>query len=153
MINTGAMKKLLIGFVVIGIYSCSHKSKDLVFDKLIGTWMLTDSSQYEQWQRNMDGSFRSRMFSIEGNDTAIAEEVSIYEADQKWHFKVTVNGQNKGEPVVFSSTKLTESTVQFENPEHDFPKLVNYEVLPNNHMRAFIASSTDTIYFNFKKLK
>jgi hypothetical protein len=146
------MKKLLIAFVVIGIYSCSTKKEDLVFNKLIGTWMLTDSSQFEQWQRNMDGSFRSRMFSIEGNDTAIAEEVSIYEADHKWHFKVSVKGQNKGEPVVFSSTKLTESSVQFENPEHDFPRLVNYEVLPDNKMRAFIASESDTIYFNFKKL-
>jgi hypothetical protein len=146
------MKKLLVLFSVLLATACSKKNEGLVFDKLLGTWRLSDSSQYEQWVKHMDGTFTSRMFALAGNDTNITEEVTIYEKDKNWHFKVKVRGQNKEEPVTFTSTTLNDSVVQFENPQHDFPRIIHYRALPGNKMLAFIAGTSDTIYFDFTKL-
>lgn len=146
------MKRVLSFLVLLAAFGCQHKEKEvLVFDRLVGTWQMTDGSQYERWIKNSDTSYSSSMFSVANGDTVVAENVDIYKQGNAWHFKVQVKGQNQGKPVIFSSTNVKDSLVQFENPAHDFPKIVNYQVLPQQKMRAFI-SAGDTIYFNFNKV-
>jgi hypothetical protein len=76
----------------------------------------------------------------------------------KWVFENTVKGENDGKSVKFVSTKLTENSIQFSNPEHDFPNDVNYTVADENTVRAFIVGKNnkgglDTIPFNYTRVK
>jgi hypothetical protein len=136
--------------------ACSNQSikeeSNLVFDRLIGTWKLSEEDQFEQWSKNEDGSYSSRMFSVNDKDTNVMEDVKIINEGGKWNFITQVKGQNKGKAVTFTSSILQDTLVQFENPAHDFPRIINYRLASDNNMQAFIGGTTDTIYFNFSRV-
>jgi len=131
---------------------------DLVFDKLLGTWQNEDGSGLERWTKKEDGSFQYVAFSVKGSDTSWNENASIYRENDKWIFENTVKGQNDGKAVKFTSSFLSDSSVQFSNPAHDFPTDVNYTVINANSVRAFIVGPNskggkDTIPFNYARVK
>ncbi len=154
------MKKVaIISMCIIFCLSCSNKDestevadKKLVFDGLVGTWKLNEEEQFEEWKWHEDGSYSSRAFSVAGKDTNVMEEVKIINEGGKWNFITQVKGQNKGKAVTFTSTILQDTLVQFENPAHDFPRMINYRLPSKNVMQAFIGGATDTIYFNFSRV-
>ena len=146
---------------LIFFISCGEKKpeiieeeKEIIFDRLIGTWKLVsdDEDQYESWIKNNDNTFSSTVFVVSGKDTTVSEKIKIYPRDGKWDFETIVTGQNKGKPVDFLSTHLNDSLVQFENLNHDFPKLINYTLQSEMNLRAFIAGKTDTIYFHYTRV-
>ncbi|HEX6846034.1 MAG TPA: hypothetical protein VF144_03595 [Chitinophagaceae bacterium] len=132
--------------------------KQLVFDKLVGLWKSEDGNSFEQWTKNEDGTFQSRAFSVKGTDTSWNEQASIYRDDNNWVFENTVKGQNNGKAVKFTSTICNETTVQFSNPQHDFPTDINYTIPDANTIIAFIVGpdakgGKDTIPFNYSRIK
>ena len=153
------MTRIVIVIVLLffGI-SCSNQSSEtqevsnLIFDKMIGTWQLAGEDQYEQWSKSKDGSYSSRAFSVINNDTLIMEEVKVTNEAGKWNFVTLVKGQNKGKAITFTSTVFQDTIVQFENPAHDFPRMINYRLASQNNLQAFIGGTTDTIYFNFTRV-
>ena len=69
-----------------------------------------------------------------------------------------MKGQNDGKAIKFTSIILNEKTVQFSNPQHDFPTDINYTVADANTVNAFIIGPNnkggkDTIPFNYTRLK
>ena len=131
--------------------------QQIVFDKLAGTWQSEDAKSFERWTKNDNGTYRSFGFSIKGSDTSWNEQANIYRENDNWVFENTVNGQNEGKAVKFTSTILNESSVQFSNPVHDFPTDINYTVADVNTVKAFITGPNnkggrDTIQFNFTRV-
>jgi hypothetical protein len=151
-------KTLLITAILISAFSCSDKNKknseegNTVFDRMVGTWRLGEEEQFERWSGNEDGSYSSRMYSVAGADTTILEDVKVVKDGDKWNFITLVKGQNKGKAITFTSTILKDTIVQFENPSHDFPRIINYRLESEHNMQAFIAGTSDTIYFNFSRV-
>lgn len=165
----------LIGFLlIINLVACNdtgstaektteaitagNKTKELVFDKLIGLWKSEDGRSFEQWDKKADDSYQSRVYSIKGADTSWNEQAKIYPENDNWIFENTVKDQNDGNAVKFTSTILNEKTVQFSNPHHDFPTDINYTVQDANTLNAFIIGSNnkggkDTIRFNYTRIK
>jgi len=154
------MQKLTISaLALLFCMSCSNKNKngnsegkELLFDKLLGTWRLEEEDQFEHWTKNEDGSYASRTYAVVGADTNILEDVKIVSEGDKWNFITLVKGQNKGKAITFTSTIIKDTLVQFENPTHDFPRIINYCLTSSPNMQAFIAGTSDTIYFNFSKV-
>lgn len=148
-------KILLLSVCILLVYSCGNSGpgKCELFDSFVGTWKLEDDSQYERWEKNDDGSYLSTGFNVKGNDTIISEKVKIYSNGSGWYFETQVSGQNDGKAVVFKSVILNDSIVQFENMQHDFPNMINYYLMYQNSMRAFIAGKSDTIYFNYSRVR
>ena len=133
-------------------------TKELVFDKLVGTWKSEDGKSFEQWIKNDNGTYRSRGYSVKGADTSWNEQATIYPENENWIFENTVKGQNDGKAVKFTSTILNEKTVQFSNPQHDFPTDINYTLPDANTVNAFIIGQNnkggrDTIPYNFIRIK
>jgi hypothetical protein len=163
---------ILFAFYLAGIIACNNSDKkeesaavaatpvtgQLVFDKLIGTWQSEDGKSFERWTKNADGSFRSAGFSVTGTDTSWNEQANIFIENDHWIFENTVKGQNDGKAIKFTSSLLTDNSVHFSNPTHDFPTDINYTVPDDNTVNAFIVGPNnkggkDTIPFNFKKLE
>lgn len=133
--------------------ACSNDGKQLVFEKLIGTWQIEGENEFEKWTKNGDGTFSSAMFKVENNDTTYLETVKIYKnKNSQWVFEPLVSGQNDGKTVAFTEVLLNETQVSFENQQHDFPKYIHYSLLSPVKLEAFIAGDNDTIRFNFKRL-
>ncbi len=132
--------------------------KQMILDKMVGTWQSEDGKSFERWIKNADGTFQSTAFRVKGTDTSWNEQAKIYLEMDKWVFENTVKGENDGKSVKFISTKLSENSIQFSNPEHDFPNDVNYTVADENTVRAFIVGKNnkgglDTIPFNYTRVK
>lgn len=132
--------------------------KPLVFDQMIGTWQNEDGKNFERWIKKDDGTFKSIGFSVKGTDTSWNEEANIYPENNNWVFENLVKDQNNGKSVKFTSSKLSESDVQFSNPAHDFPTDINYTIVDVNTLKAFIVgpndkAGKDTIPYNFTRYK
>ena len=133
-------------------------NKQLVLDKMVGTWQSEDGKSFERWLKNADGTFQSAAYSVKGTDTSWNEQAKIYMEADKWVFENTVKGDNNNKSVKFTSTSFTENSVQFSNPAHDFPTDVNYKVVDANTINAFIVGPNnkggkDTIPFNYTRVK
>ena len=133
-------------------------AKQLVFDKLTGTWQSEDGKSFERWAKNDNGTYRSAAFSVKGTDTSWNEQATIYQENNNWVFENTVKGQNEGKAIKFTASLLSDRSVQFSNPAHDFPTDINYTVPDNNTVNAFIIGPNakggkDTIAFNYKRVK
>jgi len=142
----------------VGSAPVSSESKQLVFDKLVGLWKNAGSDNFEQWTKNSNGTYRSKGFSVKGTDTSWNEQASIYHENNNWVFENTVRNQNNGKAIKFTSTIFNDKTVQFSNPQHDFPTDINYTVTEANTVNAFIIGPNekggkDTIPFNFVRIK
>jgi hypothetical protein len=129
-----------------------------VFEQLVGTWQGEDGKSFERWTKNDNGTFSSVAFSVKGTDTSWNERASIFPENDKWVFENTVKGQNDGKAVKFISSRLTSNSVQFTNPDHDFPTDINYTVSDANTVNAFIIGPNnkggkDTIPFNYTRVK
>ena len=148
--------------IVVALFAaCKNPApaaSNLVFDKLVGVWRSEDGKSFEQWTKNADGSFHSRVFSINGTDSTFNEEANIYKENGKWIFENSVKGQNDDKAVKFTSSIITDNSVQFSNPNHDFPTDINYTVANANTLNAFIigpnkTGGRDTIPFNSTRIK
>lgn len=151
-------------------FSCSDKPKTTipegkktqnipeVVSKLLGTWMNTKTNEFEKWSQINDTTFTSVVFSVKDIDTVRTEEAMIYEHQDNWIFENKVSNQNDGKAVQFISSILTDTTIQFTNPAHDFPTDIHYTITGPASMRAFIigpgkTGEKDTIYFNYRRVK
>lgn len=135
-----------------------NESNQLVFDKLVGLWKNPEADNFELWIKNSDGTYQSKGFSVKGTDTSWNEQASIYSEKGNWVFENTVKGQNDGKAVKFTSPIFNDKTVQFSNPQHDFPTDINYTVGDANTVNAYIIGPNknggkDTIPFNFIRIK
>ncbi|TMI68982.1 MAG: hypothetical protein E6H09_21020 [Bacteroidetes bacterium] len=133
-------------------------TKELLFDKFIGTWQIPAVNGFERWTKKDDGSFITIGFSIKGNDTSWNENGRVYPEAGIWVFENTVKGQNDEKAIKFIASIFTDSMVQFSNPAHDFPTDINYSFVDNNRIHAFIfgpndKGGKDTIHFEFKRVK
>jgi len=152
-------KTLFSSIVIFMLYTFlpACNPTPLVFDKLVGTWLLEDGKTFEQWTKNADGTYRSIVFSINGNDTTYIEKARTYKENENWVFENTVIRQNAGKAIKFTSSKLTDITIQFSNPAHDFPTDINYTLPDANTINAFIIGPNknggkDTIPYNYKRV-
>ena len=133
-------------------------AKQIVFEKLVGTWKSDDGKSFERWTKTNTGSYRSEVFSVKGTDTSWNEQANIYRVNDNWIFENTVKGQNEGKPVKFTSVLVDEKRVQFSNLSHDFPTDINYTVPDANTVKAFIVGPNknggkDTIPFGYTRFQ
>ena len=132
------------------------RSTMTLFEKFLGTWQTRGGKSIEQWSKNGDGSYASRVFSLAGADTNWKEEARIFPEDNAWIFQNVVKGENDGKAVRFTSSIINDTSVQFSNPAHDFPTDINYTIVNDTTLNAFIigpgsGGGRDTVWFKYRK--
>ncbi len=97
---------------------------------LAGTWLRQDNRQVgETWQWKSDSLLTARGFRLTaGGDTTITETVDLSFREGKLCYSPTVANQNDGKTIVFPMTAAEGNSWTFENPNHDYPKLIRYEL-------------------------
>ncbi|MFN4198806.1 MAG: DUF6265 family protein [Flavobacterium sp.] len=127
---------------------------------LVGTWQnKTEKGTFtETWEitenTTQEGHTYKRLeaFSclIKDRDTLFSEEVVLFKMD-KWMYSVLASGQNDGKSVVFTSTKITDTELVFENQEHDFPKKIVYTLITPDSLYAEISGDGKNKDFRLKE--
>lgn len=147
-------QSLALLFIVIG-FSCqaqvySTKSTSQL-EWLVGKWKRTNSkpgrTSIETWKKDGDRLIGSA-YHLNGNDTTYIEKLKIVVKDQELYYVADVP-ENKSE-VYFKITQVSPNGFVCENPQHDFPKKISYQ-LNGNSIRAVISGDGKEIPYLFER--
>lgn len=111
------------------------------FGWLEGNWSMKTKrgTITETWKPNHDSSMlgNSKMINLNG-DEKILENLELVFSEGHYYYVSAVNGQNGGEQVRFTITSYNEKSFVAENPQHDFPKRITYNLVNKDSIHAFI---------------
>ena len=111
---------------------------------LLGEWEKKDSlgTLKELWQIKDDSTFIGQSYYIINNkDTVHNEQIELMQDKKHLIYTATVKGENNDEPVPFQMMKDEDSLLVFENPKHDFPQKIQYQLKKNNSIVATISGN------------
>ena len=120
----------------------NSQDKDLSDDRLeklswiADKWICTDSQSvtYESWVKNSDNSLKGEAFTVKNGDTVFSEQLKIEKSGDDIFYIAIV--KHNPEPVCFKLFELGNNKAVFENPEHDFPNRIIYELKNNDSLYA-----------------
>lgn len=161
------MKPILIFLALIFCFSCAETTptiekvveKEVVFikpeikilDWILGPWMRTNDEEgrktFEYWEKRSDSEYVGFSYTLENQDTVFKENMRLLPIDDLWHLEVM--GVNKT-PTYFKFTKQTKRSFVSENPTHDFPKKIAYQLKNDTLYAQVSAKDTDMeVLFSF----
>lgn len=124
-----------------------------------GTWVLRegDSDIEEKWYKADDTSyFGTAMVRDTTGRMLYTEEIKIVLREGKLQYIPIVSNQNDGQPVAFTEVSMTDTSILFENAEHDFPQRISYTLTSDKTIEAYIDGTIDDTVrktvFNYVKL-
>jgi hypothetical protein len=150
-------------FFALGVILFSCGSKREIKEKpklpmwLQGEWISTqDSIDFvESWKALSDSVFEGHGNAYKGDTVLFSEELQIRRKGDTIYYIPTVADQNQGQPVWFRFTKTDSASFLAENPAHDFPKTILYELKGKDSLIATLKGVEDgqerTEVFRMKK--
>jgi len=145
--------------LVLFSFVCSAQNKDGIKDEferlywLNGVWNQSNITKpgralVEHWIKSGDYEMRGQATTTQNVDTVFVEHTTLLIKDNSIYYVADVP-QNK-KAIYFKLTSITGNGFVCENPEHDFPKKITYE-LTGNQLKATI--SGDGKSFDYLYLK
>ena len=138
------MKKIALPvFLLLLITAFSEKTVNNMnpFNWLTGTWTMKmkKGTIMESWQAHNDSTLlgESLMISLTGQSNVL-ENLKLSYQSGTYYYVSKVKGQNNGQEVKFTITSFSENGFVAENPYHDFPKRITYELINKDSIHAFI---------------
>ena len=121
------------------------------FSWLVGTWEKIHTkpgeSAFEVWEMQPD--YLSGIgVTLRGADTVFVEHLKIISRDGAYYYVAEVS--HNPAPVLFRITEISETGFISENPVHDFPKKIQYN-LSAGILTATIAAGNKQIPFKFRR--
>lgn len=153
------MRVILFIILFISITDCIAQDITLndfkKLEWLIGKWDRTNLTKpgrtgYEVWNKTGEQEFRGHGGVLQGKDTLFVEKFSIVIKDNTIYYTADVP-ENK-QPIYFKMTSVNDSGFVCENPEHDFPKKITYQ-LEDATLKAQISGNGKLSDFIFTQSK
>jgi hypothetical protein len=112
----------------------------------------------ENWVKVNDSVYHGESYFVTPKkDTVFAETVVLDDVAGKMAYTVSVPGQNDEKPVRFDLTKISDTEMTFENPQHDYPSKIVYTQIKADSLVAVIYGKQDgkdkSETFAMKKIK
>jgi hypothetical protein len=142
----------IIAFVFLFIsllvsFSCKRPPGLTISDFawLEGNWKEAGNGYFsESWVLENDNALHGIGVSVEGSDTLMSERLKIFKRGSQVYYQALVAGQNNDKPVEFVLSSVTADSLVFENPGHDFPKLIVYRKLSDQEMTVLVADGFES---------
>lgn len=149
------MKNTILIVMMGTLISCSSsnsKKSGPTFDYLIGNWERTNgrpgTQTMESWKKLDNQTYKAISVTLKGKDTVYMEHCTIRKEEGNYYYIADVP-QNQN-PTKFKIVEFTNESFKAVNPEHDFPREINYRV-SGNTITASISGGEKQIDYNFKK--
>ncbi|CAN5683747.1 hypothetical protein BH18ACI5_BH18ACI5_13080 [soil metagenome] len=109
---------------------------------LSGTWSGTvgAATVEERWTPPAGGSMSSVGRTLRNGAMPAFEFLCIVERNGGLVYTAMPNGRQPATD--FTMTKIEGNAVTFENPEHDFPKMIRYSLRPDGMLEAVVSGDT-----------
>ncbi|KAB2810171.1 DUF6265 family protein [Phaeocystidibacter luteus] len=135
------MKTYLLPILAITLTACSSNSNK----SLDGCWLRDDDKTMECWT-SIGDSLIGKGMAIRGHgDTLVFEELLIINENGSRVYIADV-AENE-EPVRFTET----SDFVFENPEHDFPKRIEYVFLSSDQIEVHVGGDEEEFVWRYTR--
>ena len=134
---------LILLFFSIGLISRIHsyKYKMSSFKWMIGSWKMETKrgAILETWISSNDSTLSGESIRINlTGGTDLLEKIQLVSRNKEYFYIPTAQGQNENKPVKFKITSFSDSGFVAENPAHDFPKRISYNLMSKDSIHAFI---------------
>lgn len=108
---------------------------------LLGSWhnQTPKALFVEEWTKQNDSTYAGKSYTLVNKDTVSSETVQLVQRNGQLYYIPTVKKQNGGLPVSFTLTTATAGALSFENPEHDFPQKISYQLISKDSLLATIS--------------
>jgi hypothetical protein len=93
----------------------------------------------EQWMAPRGGSMMGMSRTVRGGKLVEYETIVIRQQGNQLAYEAHPSGQRSA---VFLSSAVTESMVVFENPQHDFPQKIGYQLAAGGTLLAWIEGAS-----------
>ena len=123
---------------------------------LIVAWQMNTKSGVigEEWKSISENHLESRGYFISnGTDTVVNERVTLEKKGDGIYYTSTVANQNGGQSVPFKLTAVENKSYIFENPQHDFPKRIVYELVTSDSLHAFTDGGGKRLDFYYQRVR
>jgi hypothetical protein len=153
----------LSALFIIALASCENPAPPRIdnlsfpLERLAGKWqdMNRDNAFYEEWSQLDESSLSGTGYVMSSADTVFIERLEIKPIDNDLYYIVGLSSNQRDETVKFKMTEATAQRIVFENPKHDFPKKITYELMPDSgmqvHLNGHEAGQYTEIHFLFVK--
>jgi hypothetical protein len=154
------MKSILTVCILLTVVSISFSQQGTPtageFSKLnwlVGTWTRTNIAKpgqtaHERWEKTNLNTLRGFGVTMQGQDTIFLEKITVLIKEDAIYYVADVP-QNQ-QPVYFKFAEITESGFVCENPDHDFPKKISYQ-LEGDKLKAQISGNGKAIDYWFER--
>jgi hypothetical protein len=133
------LPQFLFLFYIISQISMAQNLLDLKqLEWIADDWINTenDAVTHEHWEKINDSLIEGGSETIKNGDTVFAEKLKIILKDGDIFYVADVS--HNPAPVYFKLTESIPGKAVFENPEHDFPKKITYELEDGSSLHAII---------------
>ena len=123
---------------------------------LVGAWQMKTKRGVsgEEWKSISENHLQSRGYFISnGTDTVVNERVALEKKGDGIYYTSTVANQNGGQAVPFKLTAVENKSFIFENPQHDFPKRIVYELVSQDSLHAYTDGGGKRVDFYYQRVK
>jgi len=121
-----SMKKITIFLFLVMITVPAFSQVSMPYF-LEGTWKMENREVYEVWEAPENGKMNGYSFRIREGVEVITEYLEIKYRGNDMIYTATVLNQNEGRGIEFVLNRPDSLTLSFENPDHDFPKVIQYQ--------------------------
>ena len=122
---------------------------------LVGAWHMNTKRGTigEEWKSISENHLQSRGYFIKsGIDTIVNETVALERKNDGIYYTSTVANQNNGQSVPFKLTAIDNKSFVFENPQHDYPKKIVYELVSADSLHAFTEGGGKRVDFGYRRV-
>ncbi len=132
------------------------KDIKLLSAKLPGIWegIQGDGVYHEEWSSVDESSLQGRAYLIRKGEITNQEKLSIIVDNGEIYYVAEVS--HNAAPVRFRLTSSSDDVFVFENPEHDFPQKITYDLTASGQLLATIEAEkngkTKKIEFRLQKI-
>jgi len=123
---------------------------------LVGAWHMTTKRGAigEEWKSINENHLQSRGYFIRnGTDTIVNETVALERKSDGIYYTSTVANENNGQSVPFKLTAADNKSFVFENPQHDYPKRIVYELVSADSLHAYTDGNGKRVEFGYRRVK
>jgi len=130
----------ILGFFLITSFT-QAQSFTAQYAWLVGKWEMKNDKMttVEEWSIKDDSTFFGRGFLVfSDGKTKDLEQIEFRKRGGKLCYVPLVHGQNNNKEVEFAVNEFHENKFKAENSAHDFPQIIQYELLPGGELMASI---------------
>jgi hypothetical protein len=150
-IMSGAICAFLTTCCLVAQAQTPSKIGDLGW--LVGSWKRTNNKPgqggNERWIIDPDIGLRGFGVTTKGSDTLFIEKMRIVPGDNNALYFVADVIENP-KPVYFLITSVHQNDFTCENPDHDFPKRINYR-RKMKHLEVTLSGNGKSMDYKFEK--